>query len=357
MKNIDFTIEEKLDYNQNKTGVIHSESPSNIAIVKYWGKLKNQIPTNTSISFTLKNCKTKTTLKYNLKKENNQDICVKVFFENKENQKFKEKIVLFFDKIKIYCPYIVKYDFKIHTQNTFPHSSGIASSASGMSALALCIIDLECKLLGIKTNKNTLKKASFLSRLGSGSACRSVYKGIVSWGKHPKIENSSDLFATKLESKVHDNFKDFQDTILLIEHGQKQISSTVGHSLMDKNPFSQKRFEIANSNITEFKKILQSGDLQLFGELLESEALMLHAMMMCSKPYFLLLKPNTLAVIEKVFEFRNTTQKHLYFTLDAGANIHLIYPKKESDLIVPFIENELSQFCENRKFIMDEVDF
>ena len=40
------------------------KSPSNIALVKYWGKYPVQIPANPSISFTLSAATTTTTLKY-----------------------------------------------------------------------------------------------------------------------------------------------------------------------------------------------------------------------------------------------------------------------------------------------------
>ena len=40
------------------------QTPSNIALIKYWGKSNPQIPKNASISFTLSNCHTKTTIDF-----------------------------------------------------------------------------------------------------------------------------------------------------------------------------------------------------------------------------------------------------------------------------------------------------
>ncbi len=62
---------------------------------------------------------------------------------------------------------------------------------------------------------------------------------------------------------------------------------------------------------------------------METEALTLHAMMMSSDPYFLLVRPNTIAIIEKVWAFREKNQLNLTITLDAGANVHLLYPEAE----------------------------
>ena len=199
------------------------------------------------------------------------------------------------------------------------------------------------------------QKASFLSRLGSGSACRSIEGPLVSWGKHEFIDGSSDLYGLKFNESVHPIFKDFQDTILLIDKGQKQVSSTLGHNLMFNHPYASQRFSQAHENITILKAIFKSGNLSDFIALVESEALTLHAMMMTSSPYFILMKPNTLAVINKVWEFRNQTGLNLCFTLDAGANIHLLYPKSEAKETLIFIQDELISYCENKQFIIDEM--
>jgi diphosphomevalonate decarboxylase len=124
-------------------GSSHWESPSNIALVKYWGKSDIQIPKNTSISFTLNKCLTNTKLDFSKKKNNSQFVDFDIYFNEQLKLDFKPKIQSFFERILKYCPYILNYKFKINTSNTFPHSSGIASSASGISALALCIMSLE----------------------------------------------------------------------------------------------------------------------------------------------------------------------------------------------------------------------
>ena len=148
--------------------------------------------------------------------------------------------------------------------------------------------------LNIPHDEDFYRFASTLSRLGSGSASRSVYGNLVVWGKHMLIDGSSDNYATPLKSKVHPVFENFQDTILLVDKGEKQVSSTVGHGLMDGHPFAAQRFEQAHHNLTNLKGILKTGDLETFGQLIESEALTLHAMMLTSNPYFILMKPNTL---------------------------------------------------------------
>jgi diphosphomevalonate decarboxylase len=87
----------------------------------------------------------------------------------------------------------------------------------------------------------------------------------------------------------------------------------------------------------------------------ESEALTLHAMMMSSNPYFILMKPNTLEIINRIWSFREETGLPVCFTLDAGANVHVLYPEKNKTEILEFIKNELVAYCEKEQYLCDEV--
>lgn len=337
-----------------KQGRVTWQSPSNIALVKYWGKKENQVPANPSVSFTLNNCRTITSLEY-LKKETGSEVEFGLFFEGKQKEDFKPKIATFFKRIEKYCPYLKYYSLRISTENSFPHSSGIASSASGMSALALCVMSLEKELYPEIADEFFNRKASFLARLGSGSACRSIEGPLVVWGQQENIEESSDLFGIKYNEEVHQIFENYQDTILLVDKGSKKISSSVGHNLMHGHPFAERRFAQAHQNLNSLREFFRTGDIPGFIEVVESEALTLHAMMMSSRPSFILMKPNTLQIINKVWNYREATKSSLCFTLDAGANVHLLYPEKEKGKIFEFIKNELVVNCENEQYLCDSV--
>lgn len=343
--NLDFSIEK----------ASHSwQTPSNIALVKYWGKTDPQIPKNASISFTLNACHTNTTIHFQ-KKQFAEEVQFELFFEGKKKEEFKPKIAKFFDRILSYCPYLLAYEMTIHSENSFPHSSGIASSASGMAAIAMCLLSLEKELNPSLTEEQIHKKASFLARLGSGSASRSIEGPLVVWGTHPSINGSSDLYGVKYPYPVHAIFEDYQDTILLVDKGEKQVSSTVGHDLMHNHPYADQRFLQANENLGRLSSILQQGDVPAFIQLVESEALTLHAMMLTSTPYFILMKPNTLEIINKVWAYRAETGSSLCFTLDAGANVHLLFPKSEAETVGKFIKNELAKYCQKNQYICDNT--
>ena len=344
--------------NAVESGSVCWEAPSNIALVKYWGKKENQIPANPSISFTLKNCKTTTRLNYVKVSDNSttsRGIEFDVIFEGVKKESFKPKIASFFKRILPYCSYLEEFKFEVVSDNSFPHSSGIASSASGMSALALCVMSLEKSLFPETEDDFFYKKASFLARLGSGSACRSVRGDLVVWGQHQEIPLSSDTYGVQYPFKIADVFKDYQDTILLVDKGKKQVSSTVGHDLMHGHAFAAARFQQAHDHLSALIPVFEKGDVKQFIKIVEREALTLHAMMMSSDPYFLLMKPNTLAIINKIWEKREESKIPVCFTLDAGANVHMLYPSKNKEEILEFVKNELVVYCENGHYICDEI--
>ena len=334
-------------------GIVKWTAPSNIAIVKYWGKLENQIPQNPSISLTLNESITTTSLSLKPKSNNNSNL--KFEFEGETNKAFEDKTRAFFKKIDKYFPFILNHDIEIKSKNNFPHSSGIASSASSMAALSACLVDFEKMNNSEMSDDFFWKKASFISRIGSGSASRSICGPVVIWGESEAYENSNDLYAVNISNQTHEIFKDFNDTILIIDPGQKKISSTEGHKLMNKNPFSNQRYDIARKNVIDLKNILKSGDLDGFISIAESEALMIHSLMLTSNPSYILMKPNTLKVISKITEYRSESKFPICFTLDAGSNVHLLYPNNIKDKISDFINNELTKYCSSNKYIEDQV--
>jgi len=170
------SIEDQLSSLSKEQNRVAWRSPSNIAIVKYWGKHGVQLPQNPSVSFTLDAAHTDTSVTFIPKAVISRDISIDFYFEGESNEAFANKIVKFLDSLDSEFSFLRDYDFKIESSNSFPHSSGIASSASAMSALALCLCSIERLLTNTQGNSiDFLRKASHIARLGSGSAARSVY--------------------------------------------------------------------------------------------------------------------------------------------------------------------------------------
>jgi len=328
-------------------------APSNIALIKYWGKQEPQIPKNPSLSFTLSTSVTQTEVDFRPVSMGEFDFSF--YFDGTLKPAFKPKLQIFFKRIEPYVPWIKSYQLTIKSQNSFPHSSGIASSASAMAALALSLMDLEHHLFPTMDDTFFYQKASFLARLGSGSAARSIQGPVTFWGKNKSFSKGSDLYALPFETDLNPVFTSYQDAILLVDKGSKAVSSSQGHNLMHQHPFAANRFKQASDNLDALVPIMKAGDLEAFIKIVELEALSLHAMMMTSSPYFILMQPNTIAIIEKLWAFRKECNIPVCFTLDAGANVHVLYPLKFKQQVNEFIEQELACFCQNGQYLIDQV--
>src|SRR5690554_254305 len=116
-----------------REGIVSWKSPSNIALVKYWGKYDVQLPRNASISFTLNNAYTEMSIHYYKLPQTSEKININFLFEGMKNEKFEKKIESFLSSIINHFPFLTEYQLSINSQNSFPHSTGIASSASSMS--------------------------------------------------------------------------------------------------------------------------------------------------------------------------------------------------------------------------------
>ena len=316
------------------------QAPSNIAFVKYWGKKGHQLPSNPSISLTLSKCQTQTQVEFTA----SDKLCVELFLDGECKPSFAKKIHSFLANLSLELPWLNNVSIVVHTHNTFPHGTGIASSASGMAALCLGIAEYLFFLKNRPLDGEFYQVASFLSRLGSGSASRSVYGGMVSWGEFEGESAMSDLFATPF--KTHEVFSDLRDSVVIVSSEEKIVSSRQGHGQMSEHGYAEARFKEAFKNFKQTIDALRSGDWQQVGEVLENEALQLHAMMLTSPESYTLLKPESLIIIEKIRAFRKNTGSQVYFTLDAGPNLHLIYPQTIENEVREFIEEELTQYSQ-----------
>ena len=337
-------------------GKLVCEMPSNIAIVKYWGKRDIQLPQNPSLSFTLSEAKTKTAISWQITK-NPRDggIGVDLLYENKKNIQFEERLRTYFSSIRELCPFIDLVDFKIATENTFPHSAGIASSASGFASIAVALMSLFKKFTGIQLSDTEFyEQASRLARLGSGSASRSVFSSFAFWGRHKAMNIGSDEYAMPIDD-VDPVFSTMRDAILIVDSSPKEISSSKGHRLMQEHPFAQVRYDQAGKNFEQLYRTLQNGDLESFIQICESEAMTLHALMATASPSYTLMRPNTLEIISRIKSFRKHSGHPVCFTMDAGPNVHLLFPEAVEHEVIGFIESELVPFLENGQWINDRV--
>ncbi len=336
------------------------QCPSNIALVKYWGKKEGgvQLPANPSISWSLGDLHATTTVEM-VPRKGEQAFVFTLGGVLKPS--FEPKIEAFLGKIANDCPWLSDYMLLIDSQNNFPHGTGIASSAAGFGALSLCLAHIEQLLLG-DTSLQTLvggmnfwKRSSYLSRMGSGSACRSMFSRPAVWGETPAVAGSSNLFAVEIDAEVHPSLSYWKDVVLIVDDGEKSVSSSVGHALLTNHSYAEARFGQAQKNLDGIVLAMRNGDVKSFIEIVESEALQLHSMMMTSIPYYVLMRPNTLAIIEQIWRFREQTGLSICFTLDAGANVHFLYDGKIEETVMNFVNNTLLPYCKNGQYLCSDT--
>ncbi len=297
---------------------------TNIALVKYWGKrnIDLKLPLNSSISLTLDKLSTNTTIEA---VDNFED---KLIFNNQvPSEEVKTKIINFINLFrKDYKKENLK--FLIKTENNFPTASGLASSASGFAALAVAMN----KILNLELSNEQL---SCYARIGSGSACRSVYGGFAEWQKG-ESDDGSDSFAVQL---ADENFWDINMLVVIVENEKKSKSSTAGMDETVKTcPFYPVWLSTVEQDLNDVREGIYAKDIEKVGKTMEHNCLKMHSTMFTTMPAIIYWKPATLAVIHKVNEMRENGL-HCYFTIDAGANVKILCLPEEAEKIKSYLSD------------------
>ncbi|MBI4066963.1 diphosphomevalonate decarboxylase [Candidatus Gottesmanbacteria bacterium] len=290
-------------------------APSNIAFIKYWGKKDEvlRLPENGSISMNLSNLLTTTTVEFNSSARKDSVTINGVQEPNDGNRAIKH-----LDRVRNLANLSQKA--KVVTINNFPSGTGLSSSSSGFAALSLA----GAKAAGLSLSE---KELSILARQGSGSACRSIPDGFVEWldGVTSETSYSRSLYPP--------DYWSIADVVAIVSVGKKDVSSAEGQKLVNSSPFFPVRRSHMPQKINKMKEILKEKNFQTFGELLEAEALELHAIMITSIPSLIYWTPGTLKIMKLVKKWRSEGLS-VYFTINTGQDIHLICEKPNIKNIV-----------------------
>lgn len=276
-----------------------ASSPANIALIKYMGKYDGNVAYNISLSYTLHKFQTVVSLELNnIGKDVFQNI--NIFDE--------ERFLSHLLRIKKLTNF--SGTFTIHSRNNFPTSAGIASSASSFSALTICAFKSICDIT--KSEMPSIQHLSDISRLASGSSCRSFFSPWCVW-KGDKAEKA-DLPDLNLQ---HD--------LVLISTEKKKISSSQAHELVKTSLLMNGRKERAETRLTQLVTALKNKDWQLAYQICYAEFIDMHALFETSFPHFGYITHRTMLVLEEIQNFWNKNNDGPVVTIDAGPNIHLLW--------------------------------
>lgn len=323
----------------------YGSAPSNIALIKYWGKDrdKKQIPVNSSLSFTLKKLTSQTKV----------TVLGRFFPENgKKTERMKHRLILSGEleiprKMEnflnsILSPYGDEISLKIESSNNFPTACGIASSASGYAALCASIANL----LQLEKHFSPEELQYWLyewSRLGSGSATRSACLEqnalFVAW---EVFENSTKTVPVP----YHPHFKNLEHMVFVLDENPKPISSSQGHEYAHTSPLQAIRVSGVENKMRLLKKALLEFDFNTVRQLSEEDAFFMHSIMQTGTPPLCYLTHEASLIISEFVKIRNKNDIQAFWTLDAGPNIHFLFMPEAKETLFLFhaeMENKLKK--------------
>jgi diphosphomevalonate decarboxylase len=278
----------------------------NIAFIKYWGNREDalRLPANGSISMNLDGLESRTTVRFDESLSADE---IKIN-STIAGAKARVRACKMLDEVRLLAG--IKYFAKMESQNNFPTSAGIASSASAFAALALA----STSAAGLKLDEADLSR---LARRSSGSACRSIPGGFVEWIAGT---GDGDSYAISIASP---EYWDLADCIVIISDEKKSTGSTEGHTLAGTSPLQAARVVDAPRRLEICRDAILTRDFAVLADVIETDSNLMHAVMMTSDPALFYWQPATLVVMQAVREARAKGMPVCY-TIDAGPNVHVI---------------------------------
>lgn len=293
--------------------IIEASAPSNIALIKYMGKtdsLSNR-PTNSSLSWTLKNLQTFVRLTeidsmQDEWKALRSDQLSEINLNEKSKQRFLSHFAFLKQKLSI------KGFYQIESANNFPSDCGLASSASSFAALtkAAC---------ALSQNEIAIHEMAELSRHGSGSSCRSFFAPWALWfseGVRPMEFPIGEL----------------HHQVVVVESAKKLVSSSEAHLRVIHSDLFPGRPERAEKRLASLIEAFRSEDWRRAYEICWSEFWDMHALFETSEKPFGYMQKASIEVLNYIRQYWQTHADGPIVTMDAGANVHLLYRSNQAEM-------------------------
>lgn len=295
---------------------------TNIAFIKYWGK-KNEdliLPQNNSLSLTLDAFYTETKVTFDENLAND----ILILDGEEEGPKALKKAQVILDLVREMAG--IKSFARVDSKNYVPTAAGLASSASGLAALA----GAASLAAGLDLSETELSR---LARRGSGSASRSIYGGFAEWQQGTSDEDSVAI-------PVDDADWDIGMLFIIVDDNRKDVSSTEGmRRVVETSPYYDGWVSSAAKDLAAIKTAIAKQDLETTGEIAERSALKMHALNLSANPPFNYWSPDSIVAMRKVTELREMGYP-VYLTMDAGPNVKLICKASQLEEIYAILKKD-----------------
>lgn len=287
-----------------------AQAHPNIAFIKYWGDTDSELhlPENGSISMNLANLSIRMSCKF-IPGLQNDTLTINQIPAS--NYQF-ERVAAFMNKFR--SIYNIPFHAQLKSWMYFPSEGGLASSAAAFSALAA----VATKAAGLSLSERELTR---LARLGSGSASRSIPAGFVEWRNG---RTDAESYAYTIAPADH---WDLVDSIVIVDKTPKTHSSLKGHQLAHSSILQSARVADAPRRLQICRKAILDKDFEALAEISELDSNLLHAITMTSQPKIFYWSPVSLTIMQETIRLRHSGIP-VFYTLDAGANVHLISPQE-----------------------------
>jgi diphosphomevalonate decarboxylase len=315
-------------------------APTNIAILKYWGKISDSyhIPTKSSLSFTVEKLCSTTSLSA---EKGSMRIDFKLNGKKaKEGSKEHNYVKTYLGFLSETLPFIRNYDYRIESENNFPTAAGFASSASGFAALLKA---LSGELEEFSELRDDDKRLSALARLGSGSAARSIPSkgGFVKWDRGSAEDWERDpVYSSHAYSLFGpEHWPELRIIYVTVESKEKKIRSMDGMAeSVRTNPLYQAWVDHEESLLkNDMIDAVGKKDFDKLAGMVMQASNSFHSICHGTYPPIYYLKPKSLQIIDSVHELNKGKMKAAY-TFDAGPNPVIITRKKDEMEVLKMLD-------------------
>jgi diphosphomevalonate decarboxylase len=281
---------------------------ANFALIKYWGKRDTalNLPDVGSISLTLEALTTETTVVFDPALAADE-----LILDGRPAPERASRISAFLDRLRARAG--VAAHARVETGNNFPTAAGLASSASGFAALTVAVD----AALGTHWDARTLSE---LSRIGSGSAARSIFGGFVEMARGER-DDGSDSVAVSLAEASH---WPLSVAVAISTRAEKAVGSTEGmQRTAETSPFYRSWVDHQPVDLAEARAAIGEKDFQRLAEVAEGSALAMHGLAMSARPGLLYFNATTMECLHRVRALR-AEGVPVFFTVNAGPQVKAI---------------------------------